>query len=123
MSVSEPLPASTSTPLTHPQIQRRNIIQCLHPTLYQTPKSSLIYNTAACVRRRREVALDDGLGSSACGGVKDEDGIVVSGALAVAVSNDAAVIGQGGSVLHGRKEGGRRVFQGRIGKTARQVES
>jgi hypothetical protein len=66
--------------------------------------------------------LDDGLGSSACGGVKDEDGIVVSGALGVALSNDAAVIGQGG-VLHGRKEGGRRVFQGRIGKTARQAKS
>jgi hypothetical protein len=93
MSVSESMPTSTSTPapLNHPQIQRRNIIQCLHPLSPPNTQTFPLYNRMGAPRW--DVALDCGLGSSAGGGVKDEDSVVVLGTLAVAVSNDAAVIG------------------------------
>jgi hypothetical protein len=57
-----------------------------------------------CAPRRWSVASDDRLEPPARDGVEDEDGVVVQGALAVAVDDDAAVVDEGGRVCAGRRE-------------------
>jgi hypothetical protein len=94
MSVSESMPASTST---HSQIQHPNIIQCLHPTPSTQHPNLPIYTTQPYVHAEGDIALDDGLGPSVGGDVEHEDGVVVLAASAAAVDDDVVVVDEGGT--------------------------